>query len=78
MGLEVDDASKKRAKFLASLPEIVETGPEDGNRLPEPGQRGSREKVVVDEGMLKVPRVVSKVRRREVRRRKVVERAREA
>lgn len=60
MGLEVDDASRKRARFLASLPEVVETGPEDGNRLPEPGQRGGRERVVFEAERLQASRMVAR------------------
>lgn len=74
--MKVNDGVRKRARSLASQPEIVVTSPEDGDRLPEPGQKGSRVMVVVEQGRLAAPKAVAKagrqarIKRREERKKK--------
>ncbi|KAH7401758.1 hypothetical protein DE146DRAFT_787520 [Phaeosphaeria sp. MPI-PUGE-AT-0046c] len=83
MGMEANDAARRQARFLATLPEVVVTAPEDGDRLPQPGQKGCREKVKVEQGKLVAPKTMSraarqaKIKRREERKRKALEGARD-
>jgi hypothetical protein len=57
--IALDAGELARATYLATLPEVVCTPPEDGNRAPEPGELGGR-RVRVEEGKLGVPVRVAK------------------
>jgi hypothetical protein len=52
--IKLDAAELAHATYLATLPEVICTPPEDGDRAPEPGERGGRW-VKVEEGKLGVP-----------------------
>jgi hypothetical protein len=52
--IALDAGELAHAEYLATLPEVICTPPEDGDRAPEPGERGGRW-VQVEEGRLGVP-----------------------
>jgi hypothetical protein len=58
-GLALTGAERERAEYLASLPVLLVTPPEDGNRKPQAGEKGAK-KVRFAKGMLAPPRRRSK------------------
>jgi hypothetical protein len=63
-GIKLEAHERKRVECLASLPELVVTPPEDGNRKAERGQKGGR-MLRFAEGLLAPPPRVSWARRAE-------------
>jgi len=59
-GIKLDADQLERAAYLATLPEVIVTPPEDGNRRAERGEKGGKRLRVV-EGLLAPPKRVSRV-----------------
>jgi hypothetical protein len=72
-GIALARPEQRRIEYLATLPELVVTPPEDGNRKPMRGERGGR-RVKVYEGLVPPKRVgkLGKERRAEEKRLKAL------
>ncbi|KAH7073072.1 hypothetical protein BKA63DRAFT_516282 [Paraphoma chrysanthemicola] len=73
-GIKLEEHERACVLFLASLPEIVVTPPEDGDRAPERGQKGGRRLRLV-EGLLAPPAKMSRAGRAEREKRRVERKA---
>ncbi|KAF1914872.1 hypothetical protein BDU57DRAFT_540736 [Ampelomyces quisqualis] len=74
-GIKLSPTQLRRIEHLKSLPEIVLSPPEDGNRKPQRGEKGGR-KLRTKKGFLWVPKKVSKAGKAEKQKRKEERKAR--
>ncbi|KAF2033862.1 hypothetical protein EK21DRAFT_108650 [Setomelanomma holmii] len=68
-GIKLETHERKRIEYLASLPEVIVTAPEDGDRKLERGERGAK-RLGNAKGLLAPPERVSKVKREEGQKRR--------
>ncbi|KAH7077375.1 hypothetical protein FB567DRAFT_552895 [Paraphoma chrysanthemicola] len=73
-GIKLEAPERAWVRLLASLPDIIVTPPEDGDRAPERGQKGGR-KLRLVEGLLAPPARISKAGRAEKEKRRAERKA---
>jgi hypothetical protein len=74
-GIKLEAHERKRVEYVASLPELIVTPPEDGNRKAERGQKGGR-MLRFAEGLLAPPPRVSWASRERGKKRRAERKAR--